>query len=295
MTDIQAAVGREQLKRLPDIVAARRSLAERYRTLLSDVRGLRLPARARRGPAATGRATASGCPTAATSGTVMQAMLDRGIATRRGVMCTPPRAELRGERDAAACRTRRRRRITASSCRCIGQMTRQEQEQVADGAAARVRRASECERGTHDLHRHPGLQRSPRTCRCSTSASAPPWNRWGSTGNGSSWTTTPRTTTFAVVSRLAERDRRVRGVRFARNFGAHTAATCGLHEARGDCVDGPGRGPPGPPGGDSAAARAVAGGRQGRVGGARRPPGREGDDDRVLARLLLADAAAGRT
>ena len=43
-------------------------------------------------------------------------------------------------------------------------------------------------------------------------------------------------TTFAVVSRLAERDRRVRGLRFARNFGAHTAATCGLHEARGDCV-----------------------------------------------------------
>ena len=29
--------------------------------------------------------------------------------------------------------------------------------------------------------------------------------------------------TFAVINRLAERDRRVRGVRFARNFGAHTA------------------------------------------------------------------------
>ena len=42
--------------------------------------------------------------------------------------------------------------------------------------------------------------------------------------------------TFAVINRLAERDRRVRGVRFARNFGAHTAVTCGLHQARGDCV-----------------------------------------------------------
>ncbi len=42
--------------------------------------------------------------------------------------------------------------------------------------------------------------------------------------------------TFAVVTRLAERDRRVRGLRFARNFGAHAAVTCGLHEARGDCV-----------------------------------------------------------
>jgi polyisoprenyl-phosphate glycosyltransferase len=42
--------------------------------------------------------------------------------------------------------------------------------------------------------------------------------------------------TFAVVTRLAERDPRVRGVRFARNFGSHTALMCGLHLARGDCV-----------------------------------------------------------
>ncbi len=42
--------------------------------------------------------------------------------------------------------------------------------------------------------------------------------------------------TFAVIARLAERDPRVRGLRFARNFGAHTALTCGLHHARGDCV-----------------------------------------------------------
>src|SRR5262249_43851042 len=45
-----------------------------------------------------------------------------------------------------------------------------------------------------------------------------------------------RDATFAVVSRLAARDPRVRGLRFARNFGAHTALTCGLHHARGDCV-----------------------------------------------------------
>jgi glycosyltransferase involved in cell wall biosynthesis len=42
--------------------------------------------------------------------------------------------------------------------------------------------------------------------------------------------------TFSVITRLAERDRRVRGIRFTRNFGAHTAVTCGLHQARGDCV-----------------------------------------------------------
>jgi dolichol-phosphate mannosyltransferase len=44
--------------------------------------------------------------------------------------------------------------------------------------------------------------------------------------------------TFAIVEQLARRDARVRGVRFARNFGAHTALTAGLHLARGDCVAG---------------------------------------------------------
>ena len=43
-------------------------------------------------------------------------------------------------------------------------------------------------------------------------------------------------TTFAVITRLGERDPRVRGLRFARNFGAHIALTCGLHHAKGDCV-----------------------------------------------------------
>jgi len=42
--------------------------------------------------------------------------------------------------------------------------------------------------------------------------------------------------TFAVITRLEERDPRVRGLRFARNFGAHIALTCGLHHAKGDCV-----------------------------------------------------------
>src|SRR5215471_8194754 len=42
--------------------------------------------------------------------------------------------------------------------------------------------------------------------------------------------------TFAFVSNLAQRDPRVRGARFSRNFGAHTALTCGLHNARGDCI-----------------------------------------------------------
>ncbi|KIL97777.1 Glycosyltransferase [Paramagnetospirillum magnetotacticum MS-1] len=42
--------------------------------------------------------------------------------------------------------------------------------------------------------------------------------------------------TFAVVSELAARDPRVRGLRFARNQGSHTAILCGLHHARGECA-----------------------------------------------------------
>lgn len=42
--------------------------------------------------------------------------------------------------------------------------------------------------------------------------------------------------TFAVISAMAERDHRVRGIRLARNHGSHKAITCGLHEAKGDCA-----------------------------------------------------------
>jgi dolichol-phosphate mannosyltransferase len=42
--------------------------------------------------------------------------------------------------------------------------------------------------------------------------------------------------TFRTISELAANDPRVRGVRFARNFGSHTAQTCGIHHAAGDCV-----------------------------------------------------------
>ncbi len=41
---------------------------------------------------------------------------------------------------------------------------------------------------------------------------------------------------FEVLTRLAARDPRVRGLRFARNCGSHTALACGLHHAAGACV-----------------------------------------------------------
>jgi dTDP-4-amino-4,6-dideoxygalactose transaminase len=87
MTDIQAAVGREQLRRLPDIVARRREIAERYRRLLGDVSGLQLPHE----PSGARSNWQSFCvrlPAHCDQREIMQAMLDAGVSTRRGVMCT---------------------------------------------------------------------------------------------------------------------------------------------------------------------------------------------------------------
>ena len=42
-----------------------------------------------------------------------------------------------------------------------------------------------------------------------------------------------RDQTFAVINQLARKDSHIRGLRLARNFGAHTAMMCGLAHARG--------------------------------------------------------------
>lgn len=87
MTDIQAALGIEQLKRLPEIIARRRKLASLYAERLAGVAGVTAPAE----------------PTFARTNwqsyvvrldarlgqkEVMQKLKDRGISTRRGVMCS---------------------------------------------------------------------------------------------------------------------------------------------------------------------------------------------------------------
>ena len=86
MTDIQAAVGRAQLRRLPELIARRRELAARFRDLLSGVKGVNAPAE----PAWAKSNWQSYCVRLA--GTkdqkaIMQYMLDRGVSTRRGIMC----------------------------------------------------------------------------------------------------------------------------------------------------------------------------------------------------------------
>lgn len=87
MTDIQAAVGREQLKRLPELIEKRRTLADNYQKLLGDIPGLVLPFE----PSWARSNYQSYCvrlPDHLEQLDVMQVMLDEGISTKRGIMCS---------------------------------------------------------------------------------------------------------------------------------------------------------------------------------------------------------------
>jgi perosamine synthetase len=85
MTDIQAAVGREQLKRLDSIVAERRALAERYVALLGDLDALQLPVE-REGVRTNWQSYCVRLADGFDQRATMQLMLDEGVATRRGIM-----------------------------------------------------------------------------------------------------------------------------------------------------------------------------------------------------------------
>jgi dTDP-4-amino-4,6-dideoxygalactose transaminase len=85
MTDIQAAVGRVQLARLPGVLERRRALASRYLAELASVPGLGLPAE----PEWARTNWQSFCvrlPDGVGQRAVMQRLLDEGISTRRGIM-----------------------------------------------------------------------------------------------------------------------------------------------------------------------------------------------------------------
>jgi perosamine synthetase len=85
MTDIQAAVGREQLARLPAIVARRRYLASRYEAALADIPGL-VPPFEPRWARSNWQSYCVGLPEGTDQIRVMQHMLDAGISTKRGIM-----------------------------------------------------------------------------------------------------------------------------------------------------------------------------------------------------------------
>jgi perosamine synthetase len=85
MTDIQAAVGREQLKRMPEIVARRREIAARYTEAFAVVDGIEPPfepdwARSNY------QSYVVRLPDGADQRQFMQALLDLGVSSRRGIM-----------------------------------------------------------------------------------------------------------------------------------------------------------------------------------------------------------------
>ena len=105
MTDVQAAVGRKQLERLAEIVSRRRALAELYNNLLGDIEDLGLPMQ----PGWARSNWQSYCvrlPDRVDQKAVMQMLLDRGIATRRGIMCS--------HREAPYCEEKQRQQLRES-------------------------------------------------------------------------------------------------------------------------------------------------------------------------------------
>lgn len=86
MTDMQAAIGRQQLQRLDDIVARRRALAAAYALRLANV-PVDLPGEPE-WARTNWQSYSVGLPPGADQARVMQTMLDAGVTTRRGIMCS---------------------------------------------------------------------------------------------------------------------------------------------------------------------------------------------------------------
>jgi dTDP-4-amino-4,6-dideoxygalactose transaminase len=87
MTDIQAAVGRVQLGRLPDLLPRRVALAKAYTDAIRDIPGLHpphVPECARPNYQSYAVRVTARYPLKRDE--LMQALLDRGISTRRGIM-----------------------------------------------------------------------------------------------------------------------------------------------------------------------------------------------------------------
>ena len=86
LTDIQAAIGRVQLRRLPALLARRRELAAGYAARLR-ASGVVDPPREPEWARSNWQSYCVRLPDAGRQRLVMQRLLDEGIASRRGIMC----------------------------------------------------------------------------------------------------------------------------------------------------------------------------------------------------------------
>jgi len=130
LTDIQASIGRKQLARLPELIAERRKLADRYSVLLSGAEGLILPAEPR-WARSNWQSYCVRLPPGTSQRKVMQHMLDRKIATRRGVMCAHREAPYAGMRLRHSLQESERAQDRGLLLPIYPGMTGQEQEMVA--------------------------------------------------------------------------------------------------------------------------------------------------------------------
>ncbi|HXR76501.1 MAG TPA: DegT/DnrJ/EryC1/StrS family aminotransferase [Bryobacteraceae bacterium] len=146
MTDIQAAVGREQLKKLPGIIARRRELASRYSSLLTDVPGLITPVE----PQWARSNWQSYCirlPESCDQKQTMQILLDRGISTRRGIMCAHREAAYRQQpwRSPSKLEASERAQETAIILPLYHDLSMADQEYIAEQLRAVVLEGTPCE------------------------------------------------------------------------------------------------------------------------------------------------------
>jgi len=140
MTDIQAAIGIEQLKRLDGIVAARRAIAARYNAAFGELPGVEVPL-PQEGVEPNYQSYAIRLTEAAavSRDELMRRLLRQGIATRRGVMTI--------HREPAYAELCRGLKLPVSEAASDGsvilplypQMTEQEQSQVIEAVRAALR------------------------------------------------------------------------------------------------------------------------------------------------------------
>jgi len=132
MTDIQAAVGREQLKRLPEVISRRRALAARYHQALHGTPGVHVPFEPEwaRSNWQSYAIRLEGHDQRA----VMQRLLDAGVSTRRGVMNAHQEAAYPAGtwREAGGLQFSERARESAVILPLYHQMTDADQDRVID-------------------------------------------------------------------------------------------------------------------------------------------------------------------
>lgn len=135
MTDIQAAVGREQLRRLPGIVARRRELAARYTQLLGSMEGISAPIE----PTWAKSNFQSYCirlEANQNQRSVMQSMLDAAVSTRRGIMCSHREQPYLESRLGSALRQSEKAQDRCVILPLYGQMAESEMNQVIRALSA---------------------------------------------------------------------------------------------------------------------------------------------------------------